>query len=108
MRSRPADAMKLDFQCAIDSGFHVVPAGLGHADPGADGDSVTNVRFPKDWGTQDRGHQATWQCAETMSPREFPGRGMAHGKQARAGNTGPLTPGLLALTMTAIPYLAAE
>ena len=48
MRSRPADAMELGFQCvlsAIDSGFHVVPAGLGYADFGADGDSVTEVRF---------------------------------------------------------------
>jgi hypothetical protein len=34
--------------------------------------------------------------------------GIAHGKKARAGNAGPLTPGLLALTMTAIPYSAAE
>jgi hypothetical protein len=33
---------------------------------------------------------------------------MAHGKQALAGNTSPLTPGLLALTITAIPYSAAE
>jgi hypothetical protein len=33
---------------------------------------------------------------------------MAHGKQARAGNTDPLTSALLALTMTAIPYSAAE
>jgi len=29
-------------------------------------------------------------------------------EKAQAGNTGPLTPGLLALTMTAIPYSAAE
>jgi hypothetical protein len=48
-----------DFSCpapprlnAIDSGFHVVPSRLGHADSGADGDSVTNVRFPNDWDTK--------------------------------------------------------
>jgi hypothetical protein len=33
---------------------------------------------------------------------------MAHGKQARAWHSNPLTPGLLTLTMTAIPYSAAE
>jgi len=45
---------------------------------------------------------------KTPALGELPGRGMAHGKQALAGNASPLTPGLLALTMTAIPYLAAE
>jgi hypothetical protein len=32
---------------AIESGFHIVPVRLGHADSDADGDSVTNVRFTK-------------------------------------------------------------
>jgi hypothetical protein len=37
---------------AIDSGFHVVPAGLSDAHPDADGDSVANVRLPKGLGTK--------------------------------------------------------
>ena len=31
---------------------------------------------------------------------------MADGKRAPAGSVGPLTPGLLALTITAIPFVA--
>ena len=36
---------------AIDSGFHGVPAEPGHANSGADGDSVNRVRF-RGWGTR--------------------------------------------------------
>jgi hypothetical protein len=51
---------------AIDSGFHVVPAGRSDAHPDADGDSVANVRLPKGLGYQDRGYHGTqlvlWTC----------------------------------------------
>jgi len=70
MRSRPADAMELGFQCvlsAIDSGFHVVPAGLGYADFGADGDSVTNVRFSEGPGTKIAAIKLRGKCDKTMS-----------------------------------------
>jgi hypothetical protein len=42
---------------AIDSGFHVVLAGPGHADPGAGGDSVNRVPVP-DLRHQIGDHQA--------------------------------------------------
>ena len=81
--------------------------GWEHADPGADGNCVTNVRFPRGWD-QDRGRQATWPRYNNVPRVDSQVAGMAHGEKARAGKTGPLTPGLLALTMTAIPYSAAE
>jgi hypothetical protein len=93
---------------AIDSGSHVVPAGLGQTDPDADGDSVTNVRFSEGLGTKIAAIKPRGSALKQCPPHEFPGRGMAHGKQALARNTGPLTPGLLALTMTAIPYSTAD
>ena len=93
---------------AIDSGFHIVPARLGHADSGADGDSVTNVRFPKGRDTTIAAIKLRGHALNNVPRREFPGRGTVHGKQARARNTGPLTPGLLALTMTAIPISSVK
>jgi len=42
-------------------------------------------------------------AAENCALGELPGRGMADGKRVPAGSAGPLTPGLLALTITAIP-----
>jgi hypothetical protein len=92
---------------AIDSGFHVVPAGLGQTDPDADGDSVTNVRFSEGPDTKIATIKLRGSAIRQCPPREFPGRGVAHGKQALARNAGPLTPGLLTLTITAVPYSAA-
>ena len=50
---------------AIASGFHVVPAEPGDANPGTGGDSVTNVRFPAT-GTPDRRPSSSGRTARAF------------------------------------------
>ena len=88
---------------AIDLGFHGVPVEPGHADPGADGDSVNRVRFQvwstrsatikpsgiepwrHGWGNHAVSHRHTW-CHR--------GRSASCGCESRRRMTLPLDPAL--------------
>ena len=65
---------------AIDSGFHSVLGGLGHADPGADGNCVTNVRFPRGWGPRSRPSSYVAARYNNVPRVNSQVAGMAHGK----------------------------
>jgi len=53
----------------------------GHADPGVDGNCVTNVRFPKGWGPRSRPSSYVAARYNNVPRVNSQVAGMAHGKR---------------------------